>query len=60
MNFGFGPDERFWSFVVGRDEGVDMSLELINGVEGAPLRDLPARIENQISIWFNQDVWVGV
>jgi hypothetical protein len=38
MNFGFGPDERLCSFVVGRNEGVDMSLELINGVEGCAVK----------------------
>jgi hypothetical protein len=25
----------------------------------APSSDLPARIENQISIWFDHDAWVG-
>lgn len=33
MDFGFGPDERLGGFVIVLDEGIDVGLEFINGLE---------------------------
>ena len=61
MDGAFGPDERAGVIVVAGDEFVDMGHQFSHVAErSAPLRDLPAKIENQISIWFSQEACVGV
>ena len=60
MHFGFGPDEWLGVFVVGVDESIDVILSCWTEVKEAPYRDLPCRIENQISTWLSQEARVGV
>jgi len=44
------PGEWLGGLVVGCDKGIDVILQLLDGMKEAPLRDWLCRIENQISI----------
>ena len=36
------------------------AISWATSVKDAPFSGWPDRMENQISIWFNQELWVGV
>jgi len=55
-----GPAERVSVLVVACNEAVDMLHEFLDTAEGIPCSDWLARMEDQISIWFSHDAWVGV
>ena len=59
INDALGPDKGAGLFVVVGDEAIDMGDECTLPND-PPLSDFPDRMENHISIWFNQDVCVGV
>jgi hypothetical protein len=55
-----GPDEWPGFFVVAGDKGIDVAMSPEALPNDPPLSDFPDRMENHISIWFNQEVCVGV
>ena len=53
---GFGPDEREAWVLLLLDEIIDVAPELWDVGEGGAGRELPGRMENQISIWLSQEL----
>ena len=60
MDGTFGPNEGLGVCVMAGDEAVDVLTSRGTLANESPFSDLADRIENQISIWFNHDPWVGV